>query len=55
MRADLITSFLTYYVRSLAERTRVEKTGTKNGFIGAWRIPPAHWPSWACLGHRVGR
>src|SRR5947208_1211887 len=29
---DVTTSFLTYYVRSLAERTRVEKTGTKFGF-----------------------
>ena len=29
---DLITSYLTYYVQSLAERSRVEKTGTKYGF-----------------------
>ena len=29
---DLVTSFLTYYVQSLAERTRVEKAGTKYGF-----------------------
>jgi hypothetical protein len=29
---DLKTSFLTYYVRSLAERTREEKRGTKFGF-----------------------
>jgi hypothetical protein len=28
---DLITSYLTYYVRSLGERSRVEKTGTKYG------------------------
>ena len=32
MNIDLKTSFLTYYIRSLAERTRVEKTGTKFGF-----------------------
>ena len=32
MSADLKTSFLKYYIRSLAERTRVEKTGTKFGF-----------------------
>src|SRR5437667_4266793 len=32
MNADLKTSFLKYYIRSLAERTRVEKTGTKFGF-----------------------
>lgn len=29
---DLITSFLTYYVRSLGERSRVEESGTKYGF-----------------------
>ncbi len=29
---DLITSYLTYYVHSLGERSRVEKTGTKYGF-----------------------
>src|SRR4051812_17554851 len=29
---DLITSFLTYYIRSLGERTRVEKSSTKFGF-----------------------
>lgn len=32
MSADLKTSFVKYYIRSLAERTRVEKTGTKFGF-----------------------
>ena len=32
MSDDLATSFLTYYIRSLAERTRVEKTSTKFGF-----------------------
>ena len=32
MSEDLRTSFLTYYIRSLAERTRDEKTGTKFGF-----------------------
>jgi hypothetical protein len=32
MSADVKTSFLTYYVRSLGERTRVEKKGTKFGF-----------------------
>lgn len=32
MSPDVTTSFLTYYIRSLAERTRVEKTGTKYGF-----------------------
>jgi hypothetical protein len=32
MTTDLKTSFLTYYIHSLAERTRVEKTGTKFGF-----------------------
>ena len=32
MTPDQQTSFLTYYVRSLAERTRVEKSGTKFGF-----------------------
>ena len=32
MTADVTTSFLTYYIRSLAERTRVEKTSTKFGF-----------------------
>lgn len=32
MTSDVSTSFLTYYLRSLAERTRVEKTGTKFGF-----------------------
>ena len=32
MTSDQRTSFLTYYIRSLAERTRVEKTGTKFGF-----------------------
>jgi hypothetical protein len=32
MTNDQKTSFLTYYVRSLAERTRVEKSGTKLGF-----------------------
>jgi hypothetical protein len=31
MNSDIITSFLTYYVRSLAERTRVEKASTKFG------------------------
>jgi hypothetical protein len=29
---DAKTSFLTYYIRSLAERTRVERSGTKFGF-----------------------
>jgi len=32
MTNDQQTSFLTYYIRSLAERTRVEKSGTKFGF-----------------------
>ena len=32
MSADVTTSFLTYYIRSLAERTRVEKAATKFGF-----------------------
>ena len=32
MRADVKTSFVTYYIRSLAERTRVEKKATKFGF-----------------------
>ncbi|UFS72474.1 hypothetical protein LPW11_09835 [Geomonas sp. RF6] len=32
MTPDLTTSFLTYYIRSLAERTREEKSGTKYGF-----------------------
>ncbi len=32
MSNDTTTSFLTYYIRSLAERTRVEKTSTKFGF-----------------------
>ena len=32
MSPDVKTSFLTYYIQSLAERTRVEKTGTKIGF-----------------------
>jgi hypothetical protein len=32
MTADVATSFITYYIRSLAERTRVEKTSTKYGF-----------------------
>ncbi|HOW65160.1 MAG TPA: hypothetical protein P5186_02700 [Candidatus Paceibacterota bacterium] len=32
MNADVKTSFLTYYIRSLAERTRAEKKGTKFGF-----------------------
>ncbi len=32
MTPDVTTSFLTYYIRSLAERTRAEKTGTKYGF-----------------------
>lgn len=32
MTIDVTTSFLTYYIRSLAERTRVEKSGTKYGF-----------------------
>ena len=32
MSLDVTTSFLTYYIRSLAERTRVEKTSTKFGF-----------------------
>ena len=32
MTPDVTTSFLTYYIRSLAERTRVEKGGTKYGF-----------------------
>lgn len=32
MNADVATSFLTYYIRSLAERTRVEKASTKFGF-----------------------
>lgn len=32
MTADTITSFLTYYLRGLAERTRKETAGTKYGF-----------------------
>src|SRR6266481_6689274 len=32
MTNDARSTFLTYYIRSLAERTRVEKTGTKFGF-----------------------
>jgi hypothetical protein len=32
MSEDVTTSFVTYYIRSLAERTRVEKTTTKFGF-----------------------
>jgi hypothetical protein len=32
MNDELKTSFVTYYVRSLAERTREERTGTKFGF-----------------------
>src|SRR4051794_1048834 len=32
MSPDVRTSFLTYYVRSLAERTRAEKASTKFGF-----------------------
>jgi hypothetical protein len=32
MTADVQTSFLTYYIRSLAERTRAEKKGDKFGF-----------------------
>jgi hypothetical protein len=32
MSADLETSFLTYYLQSLGERTRVEKKGTNWGF-----------------------
>jgi len=32
MNDDITTSFLTYYIRSLAERTRVEKATTKFGF-----------------------
>jgi hypothetical protein len=32
MNDDLKTSFVTYYIRSLAERTREERTGTKFGF-----------------------
>lgn len=32
MSLDVTTSFLTYYIRSLAERSRVEKTSTKFGF-----------------------
>jgi hypothetical protein len=32
MSIDVKTSFLTYYIRSLAERTRAEKKGTKFGF-----------------------
>src|SRR5947209_6316217 len=32
MTNDQKTSFLTYYIRSLFERTRVEKNGTKFGF-----------------------
>lgn len=32
MNEDFTRSFLTYYVRSLAERTRSEKKGTKYGF-----------------------
>ncbi len=32
MSEDFTKSFLTYYVRSLAERTRAEKKGTKYGF-----------------------
>jgi hypothetical protein len=34
MTADPSTSFLTYYIQSLRERTREEKTGTKFGFDG---------------------
>src|SRR5215472_62171 len=32
MSINVKTSFLTYYIRSLAERTRAEKKGTKFGF-----------------------
>jgi hypothetical protein len=32
MSSDVTTSFLTYYIQSLAERTRVEKSSTKIGF-----------------------
>ena len=32
MTSDVKAAFLTYYIRSLAERTRVEKTSTKYGF-----------------------
>ena len=32
MNDDFKTSFLTYYVQSLGERTREEKLGTKFGF-----------------------
>jgi len=32
MTDDIKTSFLTYYIRSLAERSRVEKASTKYGF-----------------------
>lgn len=32
MNSNSQTAFLTYYIHSLAERTRVEKTGTKFGF-----------------------
>src|ERR1043165_7423800 len=32
MSLDVTTSFLTYYIRSLAERTRAEKASTKFGF-----------------------
>lgn len=32
MSADFATSFLTYYIRSLGERTREEKSSTKFGF-----------------------
>lgn len=32
MSTDVKTSFVTYYLRSLGERTRVEKTSTKFGF-----------------------
>jgi hypothetical protein len=32
MSPDVTTSFLTYYIRSLGERTRAEKTSTKFGF-----------------------
>lgn len=32
MSEDFTKSFLTYYIRSLAERTRAEKKGTKYGF-----------------------
>jgi hypothetical protein len=32
MASDTRTEFLTYYIHSLAERTRVEKVATKYGF-----------------------